>query len=455
MIRHITLFGAILLLLSSGCDRPEAKAVTSTPESSPTTNVATASPAPSTKPPSEVSSVAATVRLLHDPMELRRYEAPSQALQLWHSVRNNRPSLVLYANNPLLLSTNNFKVKDFLTQLEKQDPKDLLFDNPNPLILPSMTLHAALEAGLFSSVYWIMPSSGEITDLSVDVFRRQMMQFRALSEDEAKSFTLRNGVFSGTARGVPFHAVHPKADLNISGPVAFHFDLSYLASLYKGELKTRLYPLVYETLKHLRKQRVQTVSASFSYSQVTKDVPLGSRFLGDVFYQLFKQPQLLDEKLPEAWQKRADALYLPHMLIFEDARKILLQLAEAQSDDASIHYALYQISRESRSTSSVALKHLADAVERDPEYAYEYLYLAPQALEKGRPDEALRVLYLAHEAKPDNPMMALSLAQALVDQGQGDKAVPFLKQLQALNWSETYYPKMPIFLEQLLTEASH
>jgi tetratricopeptide (TPR) repeat protein len=254
-------------------------------------------------------------------------------------------------------------------------------------------------------------------------------------------------------RGIPFHALHPQADFSIKGPTAFHFDLSYLSPLYKGEIKTPLYPLIYQRLKHLRAQRVETVAASFSYSQVSGEVALGSRFVGDVFAQIFKQPKMLDEKLPVAWKQRANALYLPELFNVEQARNILLQQAETNPDDASLHYALYQVSRESSSTRQASLGHLAEAIERDPVYALEYLALAPMAREKGHPDEALRVLQLAHEANPDNPFIALELAQTIIALGHGNIAVPVLQKLLNLNWSATIYPDMPKYLEQLLTEA--
>lgn len=235
---------------------------------------------------------------------------------------------------------------------------------------------------------------------------------------------LRDGVFTGTVHGVPFYPLHPQADFAIKGPVAFHFDLSYLSPLYKGEIKTPVNPLIFQTLKQLRKQQVEPVAVSFSYSQLCGEITLGSRFVGDVFTTLLKQPHLLDEKLPEAWQQRAKALYLPEPFNVEQARNIPLQQAQKTPDDASLHLTLYRVSRESNASRQAALGHLAKAVRRDPVYALKYLSLAPIAQEKGRPDEALRVMQLAHEVNPDNPLIALELAQAIIAMGHGDDAVP-------------------------------
>ena len=447
MIRNITLLCIALLLPCGGCEAASESASLETASS-------VSAPSTATEPAVEAPSVSATTVLLHNPAKLIRYEFPSQALQQWYALRSARPALLLYSNDPLLQSTTPAMQKNLLVRLANHDQVALRFDIADPAILPKMTLHAALEAGLFSAVYWVMPTREEAASLSIDIFRTQMVQLGALSDEEARALTLREGIFSGTVRGVPFHALHPQSDFAISGPVAFHFDLSYLSPLYKGEIKTPVYPLIYQTLKHLRDQRVETLSTSFSYSQISGEIPLGSRFVGDVFEQLFNQPKMLDENLSEAWQKRANALYLPEMFMASDARNILLQLVEAHPDDPSLHFALYQVSREVRSARHTALDHLADAVQRDPVYALEYLLLAPIAREKGHPDEALRMLRLAHEGYTDNPFIALELARALLSANHGDGAVPLLQQLLVLNWSLTIYPDMPEFLQQLLTEAN-
>lgn len=435
MNRYITMLCVVLSLLPAGCERREAPAETVTAEAAQSTTI----------PPATV--------LLQVPVELKRFEVPSQALLQWYTLRSARPALLLYANNPLLQSTTLAIQKNLMAQLSGHDQTALRFDNADPAILPNMTLYAALEAGLFSEVYWMMPVSEEMSTLSVETFRTQMIQFGALNEEEARALTLHNGIFSGTLQGVPFHALHPQADFSIKGPTAFHFDLSYLSPLYKGEIKTPLYPLIYQMFKHLRAQRVETVAASFSYSQISGEVALGSRFVGDVFAQIIEQPKMLDEKLPVAWKQRANALYLPELFNVEQARNILLQQAETNPDDASLHYTLYQVSRESSSTRPASLGHLAEAIQRDPVYALEYLVLAPMAREKGRPDEALRVLQLAHEANPDNPFIALELAQTIIAMDHGDIAVPVLQKLQNLSWSATIYPDMPKYLQRLLTEA--
>lgn len=394
-----------------------------------------------------------TSSLLHAPTKLQRYETPSQPLMQWYVLRDVRPALLLYSNDPFLQSTNPAIQENLLERLADYDQEALRFDTADPAVLPGMALRAALDADLFSAVYWVMPTPGEMTKLSVEAFRTQMGQTGASSDAEVRAFTLRDGVFSGTVRGVPFHALHPQADIVIRGPAVVHFDLSFLSPLYKGEIKSPIHPLIFQTLKHLRDQRIEAISVSFSYSQVNGRISLGSRFVGDVFDQVFKQPETLDKQLPPAWQQLANALYLREMIMSQKARDTLLQLTGVNAEDPSIHYALYTVSREIKTARQAALGHLAMAVQGDPVYALEYLLLAPVARENRRPDEALRVLRLAHEALPHNPLVTLELARALVANGQSSSAAPLLQKLLALNWSTFFYPDMKESLLQMLAEA--
>ena len=435
MFHNITLLITFLLLLIGGYDRSEALSAITQPEDAKT-------------------AASSKKILLNDQVALHRYEVPSQALLEWYAWRSSRPALLLYSNSPLMQATTPLIQNNLIQHLAGKDQRALRYDIANPAILPQMTLHAALEGELFSAVYWVMPIDIAITELSIDIFRKQMIQIGALSNEDAQTLTLHEGVFSWTVHGVPFHALHPQAEFAIKGPVVFHFDLSYLSPLYEGEIKSPLYPLIYQTLDKLSNLKIETLTAGFSYSQISGEVPLGSRFVGEVLAQLFKQPNMLKEKLPAAWTQRANALYLPDLFNVAQARDILMMLSETNPDDASLHYALYHVSRGSNSTRQAALGHLAEAVRRDPTYALEYLVLAPKAREKGRPDEALRILSLAREANPDNPFIALELVHSMIEMGHGDTGVPILKELLNLNWSTAFYPDMPSYLKQLLNEVN-
>lgn len=450
MIRKLLLFGITFLLLSA-CEQQEGQAPSAQADSASTQKIA--EPLLRDSAPPKLSDTGTSV-LLHEPVTLQRYELPSQALADWYELRADRPVLLLYGNDPLLQRTSPTVQKNLMERLSNRDLHALRIDIPAPAILPKMSLHAALEAGFFSEVYWVMPVRDQIEDLSVEVFREQLVQLGALSEDEARTLTLRDGVVSGTVRGVPFHALHPDANYSIERPVVFHFDLSYLSPFYRNEIKTPIFPLIYQTLKHVRAQQVRVAASTFSYSQLSGDVPLGSRFVGAVLEQLLHAPEMLDSGLPAPWQQRANALYLPELFKAEEARNILLELATQSPEDPSLHYALYNISRTVKPARQAALGHLAEAVRLDSTYALEYLALAPVALEKGSPEDALNMLSLAHQAAPDNPFYRLELARGMLSNGQRTEALPLLHELRGLDWSPFFYSQMPEFLDQLTAEAS-
>lgn len=395
-----------------------------------------------------------TFKLLHNSTTLNTYETPSQALPEWYSVHTARPALLLYANNPLLQQITTKILTNTLEQLKAENHKAFRYDNPNTVILPTMTLSAALEANLFSAVYWVFPSSVDIETLSVERFRDQMISIGALNSDEARTLTLSEGVFSGIVRGVPFHAMHPQAKLAITNPVVLHFDLGYPAPLYKSEIKTPAFTLIFNILQDLRDREINALTATFSYSQITGDIPLGSRFIGKALETLFNMPEKLDEPLPTAWQQYANAIHLPELILSRDALKVLVKMKKEVSNDPAIDYSLYKISREVKEARQVALDHLASAVALDKIYALEYLTLAPVAIEQNRPDEALRMTRLTYEAMPENPFLKIDYCRALIAAGHNDAAQPLIKELLSLNWSPQTYPWVPDLLDDLHKQVS-
>lgn len=96
---------------------------------------------------------------------------------------------------------------------------------------------------------------------------------------------------------------------------------------------------------------------------------------------------------------------------------------------------------------TAALAYLAEAVRLDPVYALEYLDLADMAYEKGRPDEALRMLRQAARALPEVPRIRLNIAQLSHDVGDTTEALGEVDALRRLPWSSIYYPDTAKYLE--------
>lgn len=397
-------------------------------------------------------SLPETSPLLHESIEAELFEHPAQALSVWRQFRASQPTLVLLSQNPLLLPVPEALHKE-ATELIQTGPAEALAEktsisNSDPLLLPSMALSSALQSGLFAKVVWVFPTAAPNDQLNVDMFRKQLLGLGAISPKEAQSLVKHDGEITGSIRGLPFHAVTLNALPDLDGPVVLHIDIGYFKPLYKGEIKTPLYPLLYNTLKALRNKAWVTVTETTSYSTTDSELPLAVRFLGPTLMTLLRSPELLNQPMPLNWERRAKALYIQNFMQTEGERELYLEMEVDQPEDPSVKYALYQVSRKSK-RGMAALDYLARAVEIDPGYAFEYLDLARIAEEKGLSEQTLKMMLLINKALPDDPFITLQVATQLSDLGHTDQALQLIKKLQQLQWSKVYYPRMPERLEAL------
>jgi len=220
-----------------------------------------------------------------------------------------------------------------------------------------------------------------------------------------------------------------------------HIDLSYFSPLYKGEIKTPLYPLLGQTLQQLRALGMTAGAVTLSRSNLDGGLPLETRFIGGDLAELFRRPELLDAPMPESWDRRSRTLYLANFFQKERIRELLEEMRRDAPEDASVSFALYQVLRQFRE-GSAALAELDRAVTLDPVYGREYLDLVPVALDKDQPDEALRMLDLAAKVFPDDPFIPLDRVGLLLRSGRGREGRDLLRRLQKLPWSPIYYPDM-------------
>lgn len=441
-MKKISLFFVAILICLSACQSEEE----------PPTKEVAVQPAPAPAP-------AMTVNLMQEPIEVKLVETPIQALDAWRQHAALKPTLLLFARDPFLQPIPEKLLASSLKLIQQGNSADFAaqtaVNSPAPTLLPKMALTAALQAGLFSKVVWVYPTSTPLEQLDPKLFRQQLIDSGATTVDEAHSFTLFEGVFSGKVRGVPFDAVHPSAITrlaSVTGQTITHIDLGFFGPLYKDELKTPLYPLLYSFFKDLRGLNLKTSAATLSYSNLSGDRPLAIRFLGPDIATLINSPEMLSEPFPERWKQRSDTLYLPNFLQNDEVLNRYLALETANPEDSSVKYGLYQINRELKDGTK-ALGYLKEAVALDPVYALEYLQLVSVAKEQGRPLQALKMLLLAEQAMPDNPFIGLRLAALLIEIDHNEQAIKILEKLQKLKWSKVYFPGMEAQLETMLAAA--
>ena len=428
-----------LLIISSLMLGPVPSQATSTPEAH----------------SSVTDSLPKTTTLLRVPIEAKLVEQPAQALSVWRQFRASKPTLVLLSQDPFLLPVPETLRKEAIELIQTGSLESLAektsASNSDPLLLPSMAVSSALQSGLFAKVVWVLPTTVPNEQLNVDRFRQQLLDLGAISPNEAQSLVKHDGRIDGSVRGLPFQAVSINALPDLDGPVLLHIDLGYFKPLYKGEIKTKLYPLLYNTCKALQAKNWDASAATISYSNTSGALPLAVRFIGPTLASLLENPERLTKPMPLNWQKRAKALYLPNFLQTEKERDLYLEMEADLPESPAVKYALYQVSRKTKEGTK-ALEYLAKAVEIDPVYALEYLSLASTAEEKNLSEQALKMMLHINQALPDNPFITMQVATRLNSLGHTDQALQSIKKLQQLPWSKVYYPNMPDGLAAL--EAS-
>ncbi len=392
------------------------------------------------------------LKLLHQPLEPLLVELPGAAIPTWRESRAAKPALVLLSADPFLRPLPATLETDILqlvargraeTWHQKATPQIA-----DPLLLPQMTVTAALKAGLFSELIWVIPTTEEAQSLSVKTFAKQLSDYGALTPEEAAEVRFIDGVFTGTVYDTPFRAA-PLAQLpTLAGPMVMHIDVSYFQPLYKGEIKTPLFPLIHDTLATLREKRFEVEAVTLSRSNLDGRLPLEVRFVGDAVATLLRSPEMLDQPLPVNWKRRADALYLGNFFQKEKVRELYLAMEQDAPRDASVQFDLYQIARQFKEGEK-ALAYLKRAVALDPVYGLEYMNLAPMATEKNRPEEALRMLDLAIQIFPEFPLLRLEKARYLINLKEYERARGIIDDLQTLKHSAVYYPGLPQVLSEI------
>lgn len=409
-------------------------------------------PAKASVPPKPVPAEFKAFRLLDSPCTPAVVENPALALATWREFRPAAPTLLLLSNNPFLLPGPASLQAEIRNLLETAAPSELQRQATSlvadPVLLPAMAVRAALEQGYFSRLVWIFPSSDATLQLNLEQFRRQLLDAGLVSTTEAETLQLANGTFHGRVAGIPFVAAPSTTLPKLQGAVVLHLDLSYLQRLYKGEIKTPLYPLLGQTLQSLQGAGYDALAVTLSLSNLEGGIPLASRFVGFDLATIFSQPAILKDGPPAHWAQRASALYLENFFKKDEVRDIYQKLEQRRPDDPSIKYALYSVSREFKEGDK-ALSYLADAVRIDPAYGLEYQVLAQLARDKNLPDQELRMLLLASNALPSNPFFKLAIAEQMLAGSQRDHAQKLLQELQQLPWSEIYYPDIAEHLQKL------
>ncbi len=421
-------FLGILILMVYSCDRKQPEHVAEDPA------------------PSSVQSSS------YQPLDPQLVELSTHALPYWRTLREKKPVLVLMSFDPFLQPIPGqlrSRAKE-LVLTGSNDDIDLhgSYPRPDPVIMPTQTLTAALQAELFSRVYWIFPSKVDPSELNVGTFRKQMVDADFMTEQEAERFFLENGRYVGRLRGTPFEAVHPAQFPYFEGPMVLHIDLSFFRGLYENEIKTPLYDLIHQNATRVLDSGWQPLALTLSYSTLHGAISLDTRFVLSNLAQVLRDSSLLTGDMPEPWRLRAEALYAADMYTESKSLELYREAAHLAPEDPAVIYDLFQSHLLARETDK-ALTALGQAVARDPGYGAAYLSLAEMALNDGNLEMALRLLEKGAQVFPANPFLDIQRADLLLAAGRPGEALALLNPLLEKQWSPTYHPDIPDFLVEM------
>jgi tetratricopeptide (TPR) repeat protein len=438
MAFQFVMFGFLLVLLVSGCSRKEEEVAKPKQLQAPTQN-----------------AEQQTKLFLSEPLPLQRVEVSSEALAVWRQYSEQKPTLFLLSNDPMLIPVPEplraETASTINTGEQAQIAERSTLRRADPLMLPVMTVDAALRNGWFGRLAWALPIRDAELELSQEKFRKQMQESGIATEAELETVTVINNQVVGTLRATPFVAAALPNLPELTGPVIIHFDQSYFQQMYKNEIATPIFPLIFDTLKSLHQREIPVLAVTFAYGNLEGRIALDVRFVGEVLQAFVEKPELFEQPIPKTWKLQGDILYLDNFFQKEKKLELALEMEKLAPESAWVKFTLFKVAAEN-SMGTAALGSLAEAVAIDKVYALEYLSLSDMAYEKKRPDEALRMLKLAQEAFPDNFSITLQLAQLMAEQGQVDAAGDLVEPLPKLDWSKVYYPDMSESLQRFVKQ---
>lgn len=449
----VTVLTFFVLAFIAACDSRENRSA-ATPET-PQEGIVSQS-APKARPLSPPAVKTQTTPALRAPIKIQTVEVASDAIPLWRAYRGIKPTFVMLTDHPFLQPIPEAQAKEVDNLVQKGSPEDFVrtgrFSGPNPTLLLQHAVSAALRNHFFSEIIWILPARTEVKTLDLDDFRKLASDAGILNAAELESLTLNDNVIEGEIRGVPLKVATPHSLPKLEGPVILHMDLTFFPAIYKTEISTPIYQLVQETLTAVRNTNWQLAAATLSFSTGRELVDLRLRFLGYQLAEIFQNPDLLDQALPESWLKRGNIFYLENFFQPEKMLEIAQNLEKVHPEDPGIKFELYHIHRLLRADVQ-AEQFLDQAVNLDRAYAEEYLIRAYQELENAQLNKAIDLFEKAARVFPDNHLIPLQMAIIHLELGQKKTALPLIRDLRNQTWSPVFHSDIPPLLADLWNRA--
>ena len=207
--------------------------------------------------PVQVESTAKV--LFEEVVPFHAAELDGEALAVWRQYAAQKPTMLLLSNDPMLARVPGPvwpEASHTITVGKREEIVRIVNSQlAAPLLMPSMTLEAALRSGWIGQLAWALPLQDVAQKLSVENFSKQLLTSGLIDEAEVASLNGTEKVLRGEVRGIPLVASALPHLPELTGPVIVHIDQSYFQKLYKNEIATPIVTLVINTLSRLREQR--------------------------------------------------------------------------------------------------------------------------------------------------------------------------------------------------------
>ncbi len=405
-----------------------------------------------------VEAARPVLSLFEEPVIPRHFELPSQALAAWREYRNEKPALVLMADQPYLVSPPPNVARNALDLLLTGSDAELMrrgdYAQPDPLILAPQTVFMALQADLLSEVYWILPDDRGLDEFSWQVIEEQLRREGWLPEQGALTIGEEDGGRAWFSfRGKRITLVHPDGikGLRIERPAIFHLDLGYFKQAYRSEARIPIMLLARTLANMLKIADLDVYAATLSYSTLDGYVSLEGRFTLKIFSAYLQNPGLLGETMPALWQLRDKALQAQTMFQEQRLNRLAEKMLEvAPEDPGALYFAARRLFYQHQFHAGLRL--LDAAVAADGGYATAYIELSDKAMRAGDIEDALMLMERAAGELDRNPEWLWRKAVLLRMAGREAEAVDLVNKLQRLRWSPDYHADVPGMLEAFLRQ---
>ena len=289
-------------------------------------------------------------------------------------------------------------------------------------------LNPALREGLIRGFYWVVPDGF----LETPQQRKEVEEFlSSLEKANPRAFGGMDwieGTLTAEIYGKPVVVCTLSSLPEFDESVLLDIDTDFflidtISSSYPYAHPPETSPWIWpeELLARLQERSLRTDLVTIAYSVEGGYTPLGYKYLGDEITHLLKDSTGSGERNPITDLKRS-AVELHRDGKLDEAGKVYEGALALDSEDASIHYQLAQLSHE-QGEEDEARNHYWQAVRLDPSYQTAYNNLGPVYLTLERLTEARAEFEKALVFNPEDADAHLGLGDLHSQQRNWEKAI--------------------------------